>query len=162
MKLWQRRALGILTLGGSACGVAVALALLFSRQNPIEWILCIAFMAIYAWGIWCGMLLLEAREGAERSAFKYWLVQVPTFSSPFLGYFLSSGFHTTVGLQLAPAKLNGNFLVGSSFNYSLMQADQPWSLGVNVFAALVAWWLATQIKRAARHNLLMRSATEAL
>lgn len=142
LKIWQRRAIGILTLGGGSIGIAAAITLLLTRTNPIEWIFCIAFMAVYAWGVWCGVRLLEGQLGAERSSLRYWLAQVPAFGSPLLGYFLSSGFHTTVSVQFAPLKLNGNFLLGSTFNYSLFQPDQPWFIGVNVFAAAVAWLLA--------------------
>jgi hypothetical protein len=144
MQLWQRRALGILTLGGGAIGFAAALGLLLSRGNPIEWLFCLLFMAAYAWGVWCGMRLLESQPNAERSTLKYWLIQIPTFSSPILGYFMSSGFHTTVTLQVSPFNLNANFLLGSSFNYSLMQSDKPWLIGINVFAAVIAWWLSSK------------------
>jgi hypothetical protein len=147
MKLWQRRAIGILTLGGGAIGIAAAITLLLTRKNPIEWIFCLAFMALYAWGVWCGVRLLEGQIGAERSALKYWLAQVPTFGSPVLGYFLSSGFHTTVSLQLSPFKVNGTFLLGSMFNYSLLQPEQPWFIGINLFAAAIAWCLVRSASR---------------
>lgn len=146
MKLWQRRTVGILTLGGGAIGLAAGLTLLMSRSNSIEWLLCIAFIAVYVWGIWCGARLLEGAVGAERSTLKYWLVQVPTFTSPFLGYFLSSGFHSTVALQIAPLKLTASFMTGSSFTYSLMQPEQPWSIGFNLFAAAIVWWLARTVR----------------
>jgi len=73
MRLWQRRAIGILTLGGGSVGVAAGLTLLLMRSNPIEWLICIGFIALYAWGVWCGVRLLESRPGAERSAMKYWV-----------------------------------------------------------------------------------------
>src|SRR5688500_2703833 len=111
MKLWQRRTLGILTLGGGAVGLAAALTLLLTRSNPIEWLFCIGFIAIYAWGVWCGVRLLEAQPGAERSTLKYWLIQIPAFGSPIFGYSLTSGFHTTVALQIFPLKINANFLL---------------------------------------------------
>jgi len=128
-------------------GFAASLALLFTRSNPLEWLVCIAVTTLYAWGIWCGVKLIEAQPGAERSNFKYWLVQIPAFSSPIIGYFLSSGFHVTASIQFSPLKLNGDFLVGSKFNYSLMQTDQPVVVGVNVFALAIAMWLGSQIRR---------------
>lgn len=147
MKNWQRRGIGILTLGGGATGFSVALMLLFSRTNPIEWLFCIAFMAIYAWGVWSGTRMLEGAQGSERSALKYWIIQIPTFGSPYFGYFLSSGFHTTVSLQFAPLAINGNFLLGSAFTYSLLQVKQPWSIGINLFAGALAWWLSSLLRR---------------
>lgn len=147
MKLWQRRSLGILTLGGGAIGVAAALTVLFTRSNPIEWLFCIGFVALYAWGVWCGSRLLEQQPGAEASTVKYWLVQIPSFSSPIFGYFLVSGFHITFSIQIDPFKANANFLFGSSFNYSLFQTGQAWMVGVNLFAVGIVWWLARVIPK---------------
>ena len=147
MKIWQRRTLGILTLGGGAIGLAAALTLLFTRNNALEWLLCLAFIAAYAWGIWCGTKVLEGLPGAERSSLVYWLVQIPSFSSPVIGYSFSSGFQTTVSLQFSPLDSKANFMLGSTFNYSLMQAEQPLSIGVNVFALVLSWWLAREIRR---------------
>jgi hypothetical protein len=141
VKLWQRRVLGILAVGGGAIGVAATLTTLLQRSNPIEWFFCAGFAALYGWGIWCGVKLLEGMPGAERSNAKFWLIQVPTFSSPVLGYFMSSGLHFTVYWQPSPFGLRANFLLGSLFNYSLMQRDSPISVGVNLFALAVAWWL---------------------
>ncbi len=144
MKLWQRRAIGVLTLGGGAVGLSAAFTLLISRGNPIEWLFCIAFIAVYVWGIWCGVKLLEGRPDAERSAFKYWVIQIPAFGSPILGYSFSNGFNLTVALQISPLKINGDFFLGSTFKYSLMSAGSPWLIGINVFAVAVAWWLARE------------------
>jgi hypothetical protein len=147
MKLWRRRIVGVLTLGGGSIGVTAALPLLLARSNPIEWLFCTGFIVIYAWGVWCGVRLLENRPGAERSAAKYWLIQIPAFGSPILGYFLSNGFHATVVLQAFPFKIDGNVLLGSTFNYSLMQTGKPWFIGINLFAAVVAWWLTREASR---------------
>ena len=147
MKLWRRRIVGVLTLGGGSIGVTAALPLLLARSNPIEWLFCTGFIVIYAWGVWCGVRLLENRPGAERSAAKYWLIQIPAFGSPILGYFLSNGFHAMVVLQAFPFKIDGNVLLGSTFNYSLMQTGKPWFIGINLFAAVVAWWLTREASR---------------
>lgn len=147
MKTWQRRTVGILTLGGGAIGFAAASTLLFARSNPLEWVFCLAFLALYAWGIWCGTKMLEGLPGAERSSLVYWLAQIPSFSSPVIGYFFSSGFHTVVSLQFSPWDVTINFLLGSTFSYALMQEEQSLSIGVNVFALAVTWWLAREIRR---------------
>lgn len=149
MKLWQRRTLGILTLGGGAVGFAVALSVLLSRTNPIEWFFCIGFMTIYSWGVWCGVRFLESQPGAERSALRYWIIQIPAFGSPILGYALSSGFQTTVALQINPLKVTSTFFLGSNFNYSILQAGTPWFVGANLFAIAVVWWLVRQVPRPA-------------
>lgn len=141
MKTWQRRTIGILTLGGGAVGVSALLAHLLSRSNPVEWLLGSAALAIYIWGIWCGTRLLEAREGAEESAMKYWLVQVPSVMSPLFGWFLAGGFHFTVALQVFPLKLHWNTQLGSAFNYSIFNSSAPWWLGINFAAVAVVYVL---------------------
>ncbi|GAB3092757.1 hypothetical protein [Lysobacter terrae] len=141
MKLWQRRLFGILALGGGAVGFAVTLQIVLTKSNPIEWLFCLAFIAMYSWGIWCGLRLIEGQPGAERSNTIYWLLQVPYFLSPVFGYFFTSGFHLTVSLQFAPANFNANFLLGSTMLYSLLQADKPLVFGVNLFALAAALYM---------------------
>ena len=142
MKIWQWRVIGILTLGGGAVGVATSLSLLLSLNSVLDWAFCLVFLSIYSWGIWCGVRLLERQSDSIRNVIWYWLLQIPVVGSPFFGYFLSSVFHTTVALQFAPLNVNANFLLGSKFQYSLMQSDQPWLFGVNLFAVAVVWWLS--------------------
>jgi hypothetical protein len=91
--------------------------------------------------MWCGVRLLEGARGAERANGWFWLAQVPAFSSPVLGYFLSSGFHFTLYLQPSPLDVRVNFLLGSLFQYSLLQPQAPVSIGLNFFALAVACWL---------------------
>ena len=65
MKLWQRRTIGILTLGGSFVGVVLAFGELVSSDRPIlSRLVVLAFVGLYAWGVWCGAQLLE---GADRA-----------------------------------------------------------------------------------------------
>jgi hypothetical protein len=134
MKTWQRRVFGILAVGGGGTGVSISLQTLLTRTNPIEWLLLAGFIAIYAWGIWCGVRLLEGRPGAERANTIYWLIQVPYFMSPLAGYFLASGFNLTVFYQFAHANLSANAQLGSSVLYSLLQPDRPFIIGINLFA----------------------------
>jgi hypothetical protein len=141
MKLWQRRLFGILALGGGAIGFAVTLQTVLTKSNPFDWLFCLAFMALYGWGVWCGLRLIEGQPGAERSNAIYWLLQVPYFLSPVLGYFFASGFHLTLALQASPMKFSFNFQLGSTMLYSLLQADKPLVFGINVFALAGALYM---------------------
>ncbi|GAB2524747.1 hypothetical protein GCM10027188_29600 [Lysobacter humi (ex Lee et al. 2017)] len=85
----------------------------------------LVFALLYGWGIWCGVKALEGHPGAERSNLRFWLVQIPALTSPVLGYFFACGFHLTAGVQIDPLKFNANFMLGSTFSYSLGQADTP-------------------------------------
>ncbi|AKR43179.1 hypothetical protein [Methylophilus sp. TWE2] len=145
MKHWQRIAFGIFTIVGSTVGFISGVSGLFSGSNLIEWLMLIAATVVYAWGIWCGIGLLQAEVGAERANLKFWLVQVPSFGSPLISYFLSCGFHTTVSLQLFPIKLSAKILVGSYFSYGLLQPNQPFIIGINLFAMFIVWWLSKSV-----------------
>jgi len=154
MKLWQRRLFGILALGGGAIGFAVTLQTVLTRTNPLDWLFCIAFMAMYGWGMWCGLRLIEGQDGAERSNAIYWALQVPYFMSPMFGFFFASGFHLTLSIQLSPVNFNANFQLGSTMLYSLLQTDKPLVLCINVFALAGALYMnrLAQLEAAAPPN----------
>lgn len=149
MKPWQRRTIGILTVGGGATGVAVLLAHVLGTSHPVPWLFSMIGMGIYAWGTWCGVKLLEASPGAEESTMRYWLLQIPTVSSPVFSFFLAGGFHFTIALQVAPLNLHWTTQIGSVFNYSLLNFKAPWSLGVNLAAVAVVFFLYGQVTRPA-------------
>ncbi|AXK71260.1 hypothetical protein DWG18_02450 [Lysobacter sp. TY2-98] len=152
MKVWQRRVIGILGVGGGAIGIAAVTSVVAQQHNPIEWLFSLIFAALYAWGLWCGVRMLEGSPDAERKNLIFWLVQVPVFSSPVLGYFFANGFHLTVSVQASPLNFNANFFLGSTFTYSLLQSDKPWILGVNLFALGVALWLVRVMRRLPPNN----------
>lgn len=149
MKTWQRRILGILTLGGGAVGFTVAASLL-TTLSGMNAVLCVAIIALYAWGVWCGIKMLECQPGWEGPAIGYWMAQIPAFGSPLLGYFVSSGFHVTTTMQFSPWQFDINFLVGSTFSYSFMHPEQPWLVGVNLFALAVVMWLMRSRRQTAQ------------
>jgi hypothetical protein len=152
MKRWQRRLFGILALGGGAIGFAVSLQTIIARTHPLDWLFCLAFMALYAWGIWCGLRLIEGQPGAERSNAVYWLLQVPYFVSPVVGYFFASGFHLTMSLQVSPMKFDLNSQLGSTMFYSLLQTDKPLVFGLNLFALAGALYMNRLSRLAAPSN----------
>ncbi|MGN2254357.1 hypothetical protein ACFWZ4_13340 [Frateuria sp. GZRe12] len=125
----------------------VIMSSLVHQANVMVWLFSLLFMGLYAWGVWSGLRMLEGSPGAVRANFRFWLLQVPAFSSSVIGYFFASGFHLTVTLQWSPLKLNANFLLGSTFTCSLLQADKPLGAGINVFALLIALWLLRQMRR---------------
>ena len=154
MKIWQRWTIRLLSIGGGLLGIIAAYSEMAAKTNPIEWLFGLVFIAIYLWGIWCGVRFTEGNLTAERGMIKYWLIQVPTFGSPILGYFLSSGLHFTVSLQFEPQNLNFSFLIGSIFNYSLLQPNQPWFVGINLFALAIFSFL---ISKRRQRNLSQQS-----
>ncbi|MBB5866347.1 hypothetical protein [Xanthomonas sp. 3058] len=147
MQIWKRRVAGILAIGGGALGIVVISTVLVQQRKPLEWVFSLAFILLYAWGIWCGSRLLEGQPGAERSNAKFWLIQVPSFTSPVFSYFFSSGFHLTATLQFAPIETRVNFMLGSSFSYSLDEPSAAIAIGINVFALAMWLWLAHEARR---------------
>lgn len=117
------------------------LSLLLRQAAILDLIFCLAVIGFYAWGVWCGLLLLEKQPGSERPCIIYWLMQVPVIGSPFLGYFFSGGFYLILSMQLYPVKFNTEFLLGSTFRCWIFQPSQPWLVGINIFAVAVIWVL---------------------
>lgn len=150
MKLWTRRAIAIVAIVGGLIGMFSAAMLIASLSSSLDRILVGGFLLIYAWGVWNGMRWLRRRTGGERAMLAFWLIQIPAIQSPIASYFLACGLHLTASLQPSPLAVNGSFLFGSTFNYSLGKAATPWVIGVNVFAALITWSIARDLPRSRR------------
>jgi hypothetical protein len=133
MQHWQRRLLGILALGGGFTGLAVGLGLLVVPGAILSKVLSVPFLALFAWGVVCGLWLLEGRDGALRQNFYFWLTQVPFLSSPVAGYSFSSG--ASLHFKYQPSLSTWDFFArfGSQFEYSLLQG-KPFIVGINVVA----------------------------
>jgi hypothetical protein len=146
MRDWQRRVIGILTLGGSFLGLAVGLQHLAETDAALGKAFVAGFCALYGYGVWIGLRLLEQAPRATRAASVYWFVQVPCFMSPLVGYLFASGASMLVSWTFGQGA-GYRWQFGSSFRYSLMQPDTPWLLGINVFALAVALYLAAVSQR---------------
>ena len=66
MQQWQRRLLGILTLGGGFTGLAVGLSLLLAPGSLLVKLLSVPFLGLFTWGMVCGLQLLEGCDDAVR------------------------------------------------------------------------------------------------
>jgi hypothetical protein len=144
MKLWQRRILGLLAVGGGAAGATASVTMLLNSASVVRWAIYTVFACLYAWGVWCGVKMFEGQPNAEKYHRRFWLIQVPALNSPLIGYSMVCGFHLTLSLDLTPFKLGANFSLGSMFNFSLFQWNEPLSLGVNVFALGIFLWMARE------------------
>lgn len=140
MKTWQRRLLGAITIGGGGAGIASVLPSFMNAESFLDWIFCIGFLLLYAWGVWCGIQLIENHAKAARSNFKFWLVQAPLFSTPLLGYFFASGAFFTVWIGLDTWGYSFNLVLGSAFQYSFLNSHFSPFVGVNIFALLLSGW----------------------
>jgi hypothetical protein len=140
MAAWEWRVLGVLALGGSFLGLVVGTSVLPAQQGVLARVLMVPFLGLYAWGIWCGLRMLERAPRALLPNAWFWALQVPYLTSPVLGYAFTSG--SFLYLTWAPFTSNFGFTwrLGSQFQYSLLEGDKPFVIGINVFAfAMLAW-----------------------
>lgn len=145
MKIWHRRILGVLAAGGGYVGLSLGTEQLFA----LEWvgkILVIPFMALYAWGIWCGIKMIEGTSSSLRTNRLFWACQIPVFSSPLISYMFASGALLNMAFHPADLRFSFDMRLGSQFGYSLMQ-DQSWAVGINFFALCMYWYLTWCLRR---------------
>lgn len=136
MNTLLRRGLGILDLGGGFLGLVLGLTLFLKQPSLLAMLLEVPFLALYCWGIWCGVRTLENHPKALRTNVWFWLMQIPFLKSFFFSYWFASG--ALLFITYAPAGGNVSFMarVGSEFQYSLLQPQQ-FQVGINVFAAAI-------------------------
>jgi hypothetical protein len=140
MKNWQRRTLGCLALGGGAVGLAAIFGVLFTDQPIASKIIVLLSLPLYAWGIWCGVQMLEQHPSALRSNFWFWAIQIPVLQSSVLSYLFSSGLLVGLWLQFAPSNINFLTWVGSRFELTINQ-PKPLALGFNVVALAISFFI---------------------
>ena len=121
-------------------GATLVVASMGSDRTLVADVLMLAFAALYAWGVWCGMRLLEGRNEAIMPTRIYWLLQVPYLSSPLFAYQFSSGASMALGLKTTQPQLFWNLHLGSEFSVTWLQSA-PFGLGVDVFALAICWLL---------------------
>lgn len=148
MQQWQRRLLGVLALGGSFTGLVLVISLLIAPGSILAKVFSLPFLALYIWGIMCGLRLLESRDEAVRKNFYFWLIQIPCFMSPIAGYIFSSGASFYFTFQPSTGKWDFLARFGSLFEYSILQADKPLLFGINIFALFVSGYLFLLLRRA--------------
>lgn len=142
---WMRRALGILALGGGATGVVIVLSNLLANPSFGAILVMLVFLALYAFGVWAGLLMLEDSSEALAPNMLYWLLQVPVVSTNAVGYVFFSGFHLTARALLPDGAAKVDFLIGSMFKFNAMQPQDNRYLGINLFAlavVLLLWRVA--------------------
>jgi hypothetical protein len=148
----QRRILGITSIGGGALGITVVVSNLNQDSGILYWIFCLSFIALYIWGCWCGILLIENSPTSLQLNRRFWFIQIPVFMSPILGYSFSSGAYFNVWTSLTHFRLGADWYLGSHFNYSLLQSDKPFLLGVNLLALGVFIYLSKKIRELQSSN----------
>jgi len=139
---WLRRLLGILALGGGATGIAVTLQVMMLNVGVAAWLMSMPFLAYYAYGVACGLLLIEAGEDSLGANQWYWLLQVPVFQAKLLQFSLSSGLSLYLWCGLDHARIGFNGMVGSAWHFAFLQAPETPLVGFNAvaLAAFLTLW----------------------
>jgi hypothetical protein len=135
--------LGLLGIGGAAWGLMAVAAGASQMKGGFFGILILTFIAaIYIYSGYCGVRTLQRRYGWVRLNQVLWAIQVPVFISPIISYSFSTGGFVTAWLQLYPAfRVGGNAWLGSNFTLNLVTPG-PFTLGVNIFALGISYYLA--------------------
>lgn len=144
MNDWQRRTLGIIAIGGGSVGVGTGLIPILLQQAISSHVLILISLGIYVWGVWCGVLLLESASGAIRINRIFWAIQIPVFHTPIVGYEFSTGALINVYAQPNPLYFSVSWLLGSQFNFSLLEFEKPAFIGLNLFALSLFLFLSNK------------------
>ena len=136
MKPWLRRMVGVLTLGGGFLGMVIGLTSLIGDANFVSKVIGFSFFALYAWGVWCGVRVLENSADSLSPIRVYWLLQIPYFSSPVLGFHFFGGAWILTALQTADPEFLWALQFGNHFSGTLLQ-PAPLGIGVNLVAIAV-------------------------
>ena len=132
--------LGCLALGGGAIGLAAIFSVLLADRPAVAKAIVLLSLPLYAWGMWCGVQMLERHPHALRNNFRFWVIQIPILHSSVLSGLFSSGLSVDVWVQFVPPNINFFAWVGSRFELSINQ-PKPLALGVNLVALAVVVFL---------------------
>jgi hypothetical protein len=133
--------LGLLGIGGGAWGMGAACVLLVSMpfRPGIALVYGVA-IALYVFGIWCGVQMFQRRAGWLRQNAAFWCLQIPAFGSPIITYSFASGAMFNLWIRLLPTEVGFEFWLGSKFQF-FFSYPKPWTIGVNVVALVIALYL---------------------
>lgn len=151
IKLWHKRILATLAIGGGFVGITLAFATMLSVTSVLNYLFLSLFSCLYFYGIVCGVQLFEQIEPAAQTFKKnrlFWLFQIPVFMTSFLGYEFTSGARFNLWFRL-PNKIGLDVNIGSYMQYSLFDA-QPSSFGINLFALIICLYFSKLIQADAK------------
>jgi len=141
---WQRRGLGVLSIGGGALGFGSSMTAVLQGQElaPTNIVPFALGMGFFLWGIWCGVQVLEGTRNALYRNVIFWFVQTPLLQTPFLGYTVFCGAQLQVFAKLSPFQVGffGSGF-GAQFSINLGQPGARFAIGINLVALCISLWL---------------------
>lgn len=135
----------VLAIGGGFTGiVAVVRDIIHVKIGFIGLIFALGFAGLYIFTIASGLLFADNPRCTLPLMISL-IFQIPPVSSPMLSYDFGARFWFTVGF------VNGHFAadrqLGSVWFASFLQ-NQPWGIGINLFAVLVLVMLVRYARKA--------------
>ncbi|WP_299010492.1 hypothetical protein [uncultured Shewanella sp.] len=147
---WMVRFLSVSTIGGAFLGVTTISANFANISGVFSYIIYVAFLVLYAAGLVVAVRLFEKTTvGTLKANLLFWLTQVPIFMSPVLGFQLSNGVFMNIWISSVDG-VQFVALIGSVFNFSFFQLEQPWAIGVNLLAIGVVLYIHMVLQSAAK------------
>lgn len=132
-----RRGLGMVTVWGGLSGAITFLVFAVQAGDWLGVLFALAFVLLYGWSTWAGVLLMEDRPGAVHHNQMLWLFQVPVLMSPWLNFSYASGAIAAFWIQFSEFRLGFNLHLGSQGQLLVNTPAQGFALGVNFFAVLI-------------------------
>ena len=118
MNVWFRRLLLILTIGGGFVGVARTIQFFSHVDKVIAYVVLLAFVCLYGYGIFLGVKLSEG-PAPLRHLRVYFGLQIPFISSPIVAYRFATGFQTTIAITQSGLGWDVRFL-GSEGQFAIL------------------------------------------
>ena len=143
MNVWFRRSLLILTIAGGFVGVgSTTQALFFQGDKVAVYVVLLAFVGLYGYGIFLGVKLSEG-PAPLRHLRVYFGLQIPFISSPIIAYRFSTGLQTTIAVTQSGLRWDGRFF-GSEGQFAII-SPEPWAFGINVVALAIVFLLYSRL-----------------
>jgi hypothetical protein len=137
MNIWFRRLLVILTIGGGFLGVAITAQFFSQVDKVIGYLVLLAFVGLYGYGICLGVKLSEG-SALLRHLRVYFGLQIRFISSPVIAYRFTTGLQTTIAIT--QSGLRWDFRLGSEGQFAII-SQEPWGFGINVVALTIVFLL---------------------
>ncbi|MCG7546769.1 hypothetical protein [Pseudoalteromonas sp. Of7M-16] len=145
---WFKRVTSVLTIGGAFLGITHMLSTLPNISGLFTYGIYAFFFVIYVLGIVAAVRLFEkSTVGVIKDNLIFWAIQIPLFMSPFIGYQLTNGAFLNIFVS-SQTGLNVVPMLGSIFQFSIFQFQQPWAIGINPVAILVSAYFYRVLKAA--------------
>jgi hypothetical protein len=141
MNVWFRRLLLILTIGGGFVGIALTIQFFTQADKVIAYVMLVAFISLYAYGIFTGIKLSEGLPPLKHLRL-YFGLQIPFISSPVIGYRFGSGLQMTVAI--IQSEMRWDCRLGAEGQFALLPSA-PWGIGINFVALAIVFLLYSRL-----------------